>query len=66
MRWILIYIDIAKVRRKWGDRATIGRVDQSPLHIRQAGGIQIIYLQPGHTLTPVSALYHCRVGRPES
>jgi hypothetical protein len=41
---------LAKIRRKWVDATTI----ESPLEIRQAGGIKIIYLPPGHTLTPVS------------
>lgn len=45
---------LAKVRRRWGDKATIGGVDGSLEVVRKAGGIKIIYLPPGHSLTPVS------------
>jgi len=45
---------VARIRRKWGDKATIGAVDGSPEAVRKAGGLQIIYLPPGHTMTPVS------------
>ena len=44
----------ARIRRKWGDKSTIGAADESPEAVRKAGGLQIIYLPPGHTMTPVS------------
>lgn len=43
---------LAKVRRKYGDKATIGGVDGSPAHIKKDGGLRIIYLPAGHSLTP--------------
>jgi hypothetical protein len=43
----------AKLRRKYGDKATIGAVDQAPAEVKKNGGLQIIYLQPGHSITPV-------------
>jgi hypothetical protein len=42
------------VRRKWGDKATIGAVDQAPMAVRKSGGLPILYLPAGHSLTPVS------------
>jgi len=45
---------VARIRRKWGDKSTNGAVDGSPEAVRKAGGLQIIYLPPGHTMTPVS------------
>jgi hypothetical protein len=44
----------AKVRRKYGDKATIGAVDQAPPEVKKNGGLQIMYLRPGHSITPVS------------
>jgi hypothetical protein len=43
-----------RIRRRWGDKKTIGAVDGSPEAVRKAGGLQIFYLPAGHTLTPVS------------
>ncbi|KAL1408147.1 hypothetical protein Q8F55_004950 [Vanrija albida] len=43
---------LAKVRRKYGDKATLGGVDGSPAHIKKDGGLRIIYLPEGHSLTP--------------
>jgi len=51
----------ARIRRKWGDKATIGAVDGSPEAVRKAGGLQIIYLPPGHTMTPVSYMTSTRI-----
>lgn len=31
-----------------------GAAEGSPEVVRKAGGLQIIYLPPGHTMTPVS------------
>jgi hypothetical protein len=44
----------ARIRRKWGDRSTVGAADGSPEEVRKEGGLQIVYLPPGHTMTPVS------------
>lgn len=43
---------LAHVRRHWGDKASTGAPDSAPAHIKQSKGIRIIYLPPGHTLTP--------------
>jgi len=34
-----------------------GAADESPEAVRKAGGLQIIYLPLGHTMTPVSSVY---------
>lgn len=45
---------LAHVRRVWGEKGkgNVGAVEGSPDHIRKAGGITIVYLPPGHTVTP--------------
>lgn len=43
---------LAKIRRTWGEKGGVGAVDESPEHIRKAGGLTFVYLPPGHTLTP--------------
>lgn len=48
---------VARVRRRYGDKATIGAVDQAPPEVKKSGGLKIFYLRPGHTLTTVS--YKC-------
>lgn len=45
-----------RIRRRWGDKATIGGVDQSPEAVRLAGGVEILYLPEGQTMTPVSSM----------
>jgi len=51
--WFLTFKCTARIRRRWGEKATVGAVEQSPQHVQKAGELQIIYLPQGHTLTPV-------------
>ena len=53
----LMMREVARIRRRWGDRETIGAVDESPSPVRQAGGLRIIYLAPGNALTPVGNIH---------
>lgn len=54
----------ARIRRRWGEKGVFGGVDQSPVHIRNAGGLEILYLPPGHSLTPVSPYSPSTPSRP--
>lgn len=45
---------LQSVRRKYGEAGTKGTPppDTAPEAVRKAGGVRILYLPPGHTLTP--------------
>lgn len=43
---------LAHVRRHWGDRSAGGAAADAPEHIKKQKGLKVVYLPPGHTLTP--------------
>jgi hypothetical protein len=52
----LIHAD--RIRRQWGDKASLGGVDGSRADVRSSGGLEIIYLREGQTMTPVCRWLH--------
>ena len=43
----------AKVRRQYGDQKFNGVAQGSPVEIQKEGGLQVIYLPTGYSMTPV-------------
>lgn len=44
----------ARIRRRWGEKGVIGAGESASELGREPGGLEIMHLPPGHSLTPVS------------